>query len=85
MRLFSLHLGREVSIYAFCSTVAAKVNLVSCLNVLPSGERPVWPDGEHLNDVSSGERQVWPDGMHLNDVSSGEKRVWPDGSALKSE
>lgn len=29
VRLFQLHLCREVLIYAFCGTLAAKVNLVS--------------------------------------------------------
>ena len=41
-RRCKLHLGREVSIYVFCGTLAAKVNLRSAVS---SGERPVWPDG----------------------------------------
>ena len=32
------------------------------LKVISSGEKPVWPDGKHLNIVSSGERRVWPYG-----------------------
>ena len=36
-----IHFGREVSIYAFCGTMAAKVNLKSEVS---SGERRVWPD-----------------------------------------
>ena len=31
MRLFKFHLGMEVSIYAFCGTLAAKVNLLNSL------------------------------------------------------
>ena len=49
MRLFQLHLGREVSIYALYGTVAAKVNLINCENVFPSGERRICPD-ETAND-----------------------------------
>lgn len=30
MRLFKLHLGKEVPIYAFCGTLADKVNLMKC-------------------------------------------------------
>lgn len=41
--LFKLYLGREVSIYAFCGTMAAKVNLKSEVS---SGERRVWLDGK---------------------------------------
>ena len=48
MRPCKLHLGREVSIYAFCGTLAAKVILINCENVFPSGERPVWPDVRRL-------------------------------------
>ena len=59
MRLFLLHFGREVSVYAFCGTLAAKANLTKTIS---SGEKGVWPDGKHLNDVSSGERAIWPDG-----------------------
>ena len=58
MRLFLLHFGREVSVYAFCGTLAAKANLTKTIS---SGEKRVWPDGKHLNDVSSGERAIWPD------------------------
>ena len=29
MRLFSLHLGKTMPVYAFCGTLAAKVNLTS--------------------------------------------------------
>ena len=32
----------EVSIYVFCGTLAAKVNLRSAVS---SGEKPFWPDG----------------------------------------
>ena len=38
-----IHFGREVSIYAFCGTLAAKVNLKSEVS---SSERPFWPDGK---------------------------------------
>ena len=31
------------------------------LDVVLSGEKPLWPDGNAPNDVSSGERQVCPD------------------------
>ena len=48
----------EVSIYVFCGTLAAKVNLRSAVS---SGERPVWPDGKDKSEVSSGEKPVWPD------------------------
>ena len=58
----SLHLGRDVPVYAFCGTSAAKVNLINCKNVFPSGEKGFWPEEKHLNDVSSTERRVWPDG-----------------------
>lgn len=62
MKLFSLHLGREVPIYAFCGILAAKVNL---LKAIPSAETGIWPDGKLLNDVSSTERLVPPDGKRL--------------------
>ena len=32
------------------------------LDVVLSGERPLWPDGKRLNVISSGERRVLPDG-----------------------
>ena len=38
MKLFKFHLGREVSIYAFCSTLAAKVILTSSVSM---ASRPV--------------------------------------------
>ena len=81
MRPCKLHLGREVSIYAFCDTLAAKVNLINCENVFPSGISWFLPDGKRFNIVSSGEKALWPEEKHLNDVSSGEKRVLPDGRA----
>ena len=31
------------------------------LDVVLSGERPLWPDGKRLNVISSGERPVCPD------------------------
>ena len=52
MRPYKLHLGRKVSIYAFCGTLAAKVILINCKNVFASGERPVWPDVRRLNEFS---------------------------------
>ena len=58
----SLHLGREVSIYAFCGTLAAKVNLTSAVS---SGEKGVGPDGRRLNIVLSTEIRVWPDGREF--------------------
>lgn len=42
MKLFSLHLDREVPIYAFCDILAAKVNL---LKAIPSAETCFGPDG----------------------------------------
>ena len=62
MRLFQLHLGREVSIYALYGTLAAKVNLINCKNVFPSGERRVCPDESVEIAFPSGERWVWPYG-----------------------
>ena len=44
MRPYKLHLGRKVSIYAFCGTLAAKVILINCKNVFASGEKGVCPD-----------------------------------------
>ena len=41
MRPCKLHLGRKVSIYAFCGTLAAKVILINCENVFPSGKKGV--------------------------------------------
>lgn len=58
MRLFSRHLDREMPIYAFCGTLAAKVKLTKAI---PSTETGIWPDGRPLDEFSSGERQVWPD------------------------
>ena len=57
-RLCKLHLGREVSIYVFCGTLAAKVNLRSTVS---SGEKRVLPDGRDQSEVSSGKKPVWPD------------------------
>ena len=48
MRPCKLHLGRKVSIYAFCGTLAAKVILINCENVFPSGKKGVGPDGRRL-------------------------------------
>ena len=62
VRLFQLHLGREVSIYALYGTLAAKVNLINCENVFPYGEKGVCPDGSKLNVSPYGERVVWPYG-----------------------
>ena len=62
MRLFQLHLGREVSIYALYGTLAAKVNLINCENVFPSGERRICPDESVEIAFPSGERWVWPYG-----------------------
>ena len=70
MRPCKLHLGRKVSIYAFCGTLAAKVILINCENVFPSGERPVWPDVRRLNIVLSTEIRVWPDGNAAGCYSS---------------
>ena len=41
MRPCKLHLGRKVSIYAFCGTLAAKVILINCEYVFPSGNKGV--------------------------------------------
>ena len=80
----SLHLGREVPVYAFCGTSAAKVNLINCKNVFPSGEKGFWPEEKHLNDVSSTERRVWPDG---NDVGVYRSQQWSasDGPVFLSK
>ena len=80
MRLFQLHLGREVSVYALYGTLAAKANLINRENVFPSGERRVCPDESVEIAFPSGEKGVWPDGSKLNVSQYGERVVWPYGN-----
>ena len=58
MRLFLLHFGREISVYAFCGTLAAKANLTKTIS---SGEKRVWPEENVEIVFPSGERAIWPD------------------------
>ena len=73
MRLYKLHIGREVSIYAFCGILAAKVKLMSVV-ARPLISLPLAPfvictnysDFHGRNVIPSDESGVWPDGKALD-------------------
>ena len=65
-------------VYAFCGTLAAKVNLTK---TIPSGEMRVWPEETARNVFPSGEKGVGPYENALNVVPYGERAVWPDETA----